>query len=189
MQGDSRGASPQRARFILALMDSRSLIKRMDYPGLKDNYLIFITETDVLGDGLPIYTIERTITNNGYKLFGDGSHIIYVNGTYQPKPGEETELSNLIHDFHCAKPEDMVIPELAKTVNEHKHTERGQRKLSNAMKELIEQEVIKEKLSQRIEDVKNIMQSTNWTAEQVMDAMQLSADERIEITKRLGDKK
>lgn len=40
VQVDSRGASPRRARFILALIDSKSLPKGMDYPDLRDNYLI-----------------------------------------------------------------------------------------------------------------------------------------------------
>lgn len=47
-----------------------------DYP---ETYVIFITQNDVLGDGLPIYHIRRHIEENG-KLFDDGQQIIYVNG-------------------------------------------------------------------------------------------------------------
>lgn len=187
VQVDSRGATPRRARFILALIDSKSLPKGMDYPDLRDNYLIFITEKDVLGGGLPLYQIERTIVNYGNKPFNDGSHIIYVNGEYKAKPGEETELSKLIHDFHCARPEDMYIPELAKTVDEHKHTEGGQRKLSNAMRELIEQETAKERENTTVEYVKRMVENLNLTAEQAMKALALSAEEQEIIKKRLEE--
>ena len=187
VQGESKGASPRRARFILALMDTKSLPKGMDYPDLRDNYLIFITEKDVLAGGLPLYQIERTIINYENKPFNDGSHIIYVNGAYRAKPGEETELSKLIHDFHCAKPEDMYIPALAKAVHEHKYTERGQRKLSNAMKELIEQEVEKEKAALQAANVRNLMETTSWSVDKAMDALLIPAENREEIKKRLEE--
>ena len=159
----------------------------MDYPDLRDNYLIFITEKDVLDGGLPLYQIERTIVNYENKPFNDGSHIIYVNGAYRAKPGEETELSKLIHDFHCAKPEDMYIPALAKAVHEHKYTERGQRKLSNAMKELIEQEVEKEKAALQAANVRNLMETTSWSVDKAMDALLIPAENREEIKKRLEE--
>ena len=51
---------------------------------IHDSYVIFITENDCMGQGLPLYHIERTIQETG-KLFKDGSHIIYVNGSYMIK--------------------------------------------------------------------------------------------------------
>lgn len=77
----------------------------------------------------------------------------------------------------------MNIPELAKAVHEYKYTERGQRKLSNAMKELIEQE--NEKTT--VKHVKNLMETTNWTLEQAMDALMIPAENREEIKKRLEE--
>ena len=62
----------------------------------------------------------------------------YVNGAFQAKPCEETELSKLIHDFHCKKAEDMLIPELASTVWNFKNTERGQKAVSKVIQDLIE---------------------------------------------------
>lgn len=94
VQVDSRGASPRRARFILALIDSKSFPKGMDYPDLRDNYLFFITEKDVLGGGLPLYQIERTSVNYGNKPFNDGSHIVYVNGEYKANPAKKPNSAN-----------------------------------------------------------------------------------------------
>ena len=41
----------------------------------------------------------------GKKPFGDGTHIIYVNGSY--KDDSDSELGNLIHDFFCENPAEM----------------------------------------------------------------------------------
>ena len=55
------GASPKRARYNNALLDSHLLNKGEDYQNLKESYVIFITESDVLGKGFPLYHIERMI--------------------------------------------------------------------------------------------------------------------------------
>lgn len=39
------------------------------------------------------------------KLFGDAAHIIYVNGSYDDT---STPLGELIHDFSCENPSDML---------------------------------------------------------------------------------
>ena len=43
-------------------------------------------------------------------MFGDGSHIIYVNGKYR---GND-EIGKLMHDFSCTNPDDMNYEALAK---------------------------------------------------------------------------
>ena len=81
----------------------------------------------------------------------------------------------------------MYIPALAKAVHEHKYTERGQRKLSNAMKELIEQEVEKEKAALQAANVRNLMETTSWSVDKAMDALLIPAENREEIKKRLEE--
>lgn len=49
---------------------------------LEETYVVFITENDVLGKGLPLYHIDRVIAETG-DLFGDEAHILYVNGAYR----------------------------------------------------------------------------------------------------------
>ena len=73
--------------------------------------MIFITENDVMGKNQAIYHIQRYVeTNEGKELFGDGSHIIYVNGKYR---GND-EVGKLMHDFSCTNPDDMNYEALAK---------------------------------------------------------------------------
>ena len=82
VQQEDKGAAPERARLNSAMFDSRLTTSGEKYSDLPETYIIFITANDVLGDGLPVYNIERTIRETG-KLFHDRAHIVYVNGAYR----------------------------------------------------------------------------------------------------------
>ena len=64
--------------------------------------MIFITEHDVLGEGLPLYTIDRMVKESG-RSFSDGSHIVYVNCEHYDI---DTPLGKLVHDFLCRNSKD-----------------------------------------------------------------------------------
>ena len=82
-----------------------------------------ITENDVMKGNQPIYPVERYVTIGGNKvLFGDGSHIIYVNGKYR---GND-EIGKLMHDFSCTNPDDMNYETLAKKARYFKQDEKVQ---------------------------------------------------------------
>ena len=95
VQGDSDGAHVKRARFHSSMMDSRMLKSNQKFKEMKDSYVIFIYKRDKFKKGLPVYHIERTISETG-EMVGDGSHIIYVNGSYR---GDDA-IGKLIEDFH-----------------------------------------------------------------------------------------
>lgn len=118
VQNLSSGAIPQRARYNSAMIDVNILKKGDSYSLLKEreSIVIFITDKDVLGEGEPIYVIDRVIMKSG-KPFNDGSHIIYVNGAYKDI---STELGRLVHDFHCRRSEEMMFPEFAGKTRELK---------------------------------------------------------------------
>ncbi|WP_304110074.1 Rpn family recombination-promoting nuclease/putative transposase [Phascolarctobacterium succinatutens] len=120
VQNRSSGAAARRARYHLSLLDAHSLPKGEVYQKLPDNYVIFITQYDVLKGGLPIYHINRKIEENNV-AFADGSHIIYVNN----KIKDNTPLGRLMHDFNCTNPNDMYYPELAEKARYFKETEKG----------------------------------------------------------------
>ena len=98
---------------------------------LPETYVIFITRDDYLGHGLPIYHIDRKITELG-RDFCDEAHIIYVNAKYR----DDTELGHLLHDLHCTRAEDMYSQVLAKRVRELKETEKGVESMSHELEEL-----------------------------------------------------
>ena len=111
VQNDSSGATPQRARYNSAMIDANILKTGEPYSLMeeRESVVIFITDKDVLGDDEPIYIIERVIMKNG-KQFNDGTHIVYVDSS---KQDTSTALGKLMHDFRCAKAEDMLYPLLS----------------------------------------------------------------------------
>jgi hypothetical protein len=121
IQRADKGANKERARYHSALLDSSMLNPNDDFTGLRENYVIFITENDVLGMNEPIYHIERTVLEHNVQ-FNDGEHIIYVNGSMKTK---DTALGRLISDFYCTDAKDMCYKELSERVRHFKETEKG----------------------------------------------------------------
>ena len=120
IQRSDKGAGRKRARYNSSMMDANLLRKGEDFDKLPETYVVFITEHDVIGDGQPIYKIERYITGSG-KKFEDGSHILYVNGEYR----DETPIGKLMHDFSCTDPADMYYDVLAERVRFFKESKEG----------------------------------------------------------------
>ncbi len=132
VQCDPSGADVHRARFHSSMIDSKMLRETQKFKELHDSYVIFITRTDVVGGGLPMYHVERTFRETG-EAFNDGSHIIYVNGSYK---NEATPVGKLMHDFRCTSSDDMFYTELARQVEYFKETEGGREIMCKAFKEL-----------------------------------------------------
>ncbi len=61
VQRENAGACERRARFHSSMLDTKLLKKRQDFSELIDTYVIFITEKDVMKQGLPIYHIDRKV--------------------------------------------------------------------------------------------------------------------------------
>lgn len=131
-QRKSKGAEPERARMNASLIDANSLDKGEDFTALPEVYVIFITEHDVLGGGLPLYTIEWRINETG-EIFGCRSHIVYVNGAHRDL---ETALGKLVHDIFCEKPDEMYYASLAEKVRYFKEDEKGVETMSEVMERI-----------------------------------------------------
>ena len=131
IQRKDSGAVAKRARYNSSLLDAHITDPGDDYGMLADTYVIFITENDVLKEGLPLYHIERTIKETG-KDFSDGSHIIYVNSTIR----DETALGKLMHDFFCTDPNKMYYKTLANRARYFKENEKGVKTMCQMMQEL-----------------------------------------------------
>jgi len=122
IQRSDAGAGTRRARHNSSLLDAHILKPGDDTENIPDSYVIFITENDVMGKNQAVYHIQRYVeTNEGKELFGDGSHIIYVNGKYR---GND-EIGKLMHDFSCTNPDDINYEALAKKARYFKQDEKG----------------------------------------------------------------
>lgn len=131
IQRADKGAGAHRARFNSSMIDANALMPGEEFSLLPETYIIFITENDVLGDGQPIYHIDRMVSETG-KYFGDGSHIIYVNAKHK----SDTPLGILMHDFSCKDPETMKYSVLAERVRYFKRSEEGIATMCKAMEEM-----------------------------------------------------
>ena len=127
------GADPLRARYYSGIIDANALPAGASYSELREKYVIFITETDVLKGGLPIYHIGRTIAETGL-AFNDGEHIVYVNGS---RRDAGTALGRLMQDFFCRSADGMHYEELRKRTKELKESKEVG-KMSDVIRELVE---------------------------------------------------
>ena len=178
VQRASSGAVPQRARYHLGMIDSKHFpAGEKDYRKLKDAYVIFITERDVLGYDLPIYNVGRTIRENG-EDFKDGSHIIYVNGE---KRYDNTELSMLMHDFFCKDAKDIKNAVLADRVRHFKEEESGVEEMCEIMQKLADDAAHENS----VKIAQNLILA-GASVDLVVQGTQLPREEVEAIAKRLG---
>ena len=171
-----KGANVRRARYNSSLMDANLLKAGVDYQNLRETYVIFITENDVLDANKAMYTIERTILETGMP-FNDGSHIIYVNAGKQ----EDTPLGRLMHDFHCTQADDMHYEVLANRVRHFKENEEGVTTMCEAVKKLVDEA----SLSKDIEYVTAYMRKNDCSAKEAMDFFDIPEATREVILKHI----
>ncbi|NBJ88516.1 PD-(D/E)XK nuclease family transposase [Acutalibacter sp. 1XD8-36] len=134
IQRADHGAGKRRARYNSAMMDVNLLPKGEDTDDLPETYVVFITENDVLGGGLPLHRISRYDHDMGTP-FDDGTHIIYVNGAYRGS----SPIGLLMHDFACTDPAEMHYNALADRVRFYKESKEGVAIMCKVMEEMREQ--------------------------------------------------
>ena len=126
------GADKHRARYHSSAMDIENLNAGQAFEELPETYIIFITESDTFGDGKPCHRIERTdLDTEGKPVYGDGTHILYVNGAYHG----ESEIGRLMHDFRCWNPDDMNYSLLREASRYYKLNPKGVEIMCQAFEE------------------------------------------------------
>lgn len=170
VQNESDEAIPKRARYNSSLIDANITDVGGKYDELPESYVIFITRHDVLKENQPIYFIDRVIRNCNNKLFGDESHIVYVNGECQ----DDTDLGKLMHDFFCRNAEDMNYEVLAERVNYFKNEVGGVDNMCQISEEIRRdamyesaKEIALKMLKESTLSVEKIAEITSLTVEEV----------------------
>lgn len=183
VQKKPEGAHIRRARFHSSMMDSRMLEEGPEFPELQDSYMVFITQTDIFGYGIPIYTINRYFDEINAP-FEDGSHIIYVNGSYE---GEDA-IGKLMHDFGCRDAKDMCYPELAKGMKHFKQ-EGGRKTMCESVekyaKEYAEKYAENARINSLLDSIRKLMTNMKIEAEQAMNILEVNDSDRAILLKRL----
>ena len=136
-------------------MDANALLSGDDVGKLRDAYVIFITETDVMGDGLEVYAYDRMEKTSG-RILGDGTHIIYVNGATR----SESDIGRLVHDLQCRDVSEMHFDILKRQVDRFKNSEEGRHAMCKAVEELVERGKIEAKAEGRAEGERKTMLAT-----------------------------
>ena len=179
IQRSDKGASAKRARYHSSLIDAKVMEKRADFDELPESYVIFVTENDVLGNGEPIYHIDRYVQENG-EYFGDEAHIIYVNGTYR---GDDP-LGRLMEDFCCTEPSKMYYNVLKDRVSYFKENKEGVAIMCRAIEEMRNQEREEGRAEGRAEErvllIKKML-SKQMSPEEIIDICDCNMQEVQEI--------
>ena len=84
---------------------------------------------------MALYHADRVVAETG-KPLGDGTHIIYVNGSYR----DESPIGKLMYDFSCKKAADMHYKVLADKVRYYKEDAKGVEAMCQIMEDLIADE-------------------------------------------------
>ena len=173
VQRADSGAIPARARYNSVMLDYHELKKQGEFKELPESFVIFITEKDVIGDGEKIYHADRIIRETG-KDFNDGTHIIYVNGSFKGEKGKP--LDDLIHDFFCDNPAEMRHKQLAERVSFLKENKGEVDSMSSVIAEIFKEEIaeaaskaaekaeLEGKEKNLIENIRSLMETVNFTA-------------------------
>ena len=181
IQRDDRGAGARRARFNSSLIDANILLAGDDPENLPENYVIFITEHDVLGWNKPVYHIERTIRETG-SLFGDGSHILYVNGSWR----DESPVGRLMHDFSCTEPDDMNYALLADRVRYFKEDKEGVQTMCKIIEDYAKEAAKEAEERKLLSDLQALMETMNLTVEQAMGALRVPTEDWDNVKSRIA---
>ena len=147
---------------------------------MKENYIIFITENDVIGKGKPLYRIERRIEETG-ELFNDGEHIIYVNGADR---NGTTELGRLMHDFFCTDPDEMNYQQLAKKARYFKEDEKGVATMCKAMEDMRNEAARIAVEQNNIETALRLIAQGKLTLEEIAEGTSLPIEKVQELAKQ-----
>jgi hypothetical protein len=129
---------------------------------------------------MPLYTVARINTATG-EPFGDGEHILYVNGSYR---GDD-EIGKLMHDFSCSEASDMIIPDMAEITRYYKETEEGRQTVCKVMEDMRNDVKAETELNTTVKHLKDIMASLKLTIDQAMDALKIPQDDREKYLSRI----
>ena len=169
IQRADKGAHEKRARYHSSMVDADMLIPGDDFTDLREQYVIFITENDVLGFNKPIYHINRIISEVNVQ-FEDGEHIIYVNAAMKTK---DTALGKLMSDFYCTDAKDMNYAELSKRVRHYKESVEGVEIMGSVLDEMRDEV--------RIENAKKMIDDGSLPLEKIAEFSGLSIEKVREL--------
>jgi len=152
------------------------LQKGEDFYQLPETYVIFITEHDVIGKGQAVYRVERYFAGTN-EPFGDGSHILYVNGAYR----DDSPIGKLMHDFSCTEASEMHYAVLAERVRYFKESKEGSAIMCKVIEDMRREEREEGRQEGRQENMnaiaRRMLTAGRYALEEIAEISGLSLDE------------
>ena len=180
IQRSDKGAHAKRARYNSSLIDANITEPGEAYENLAETYVIFITEKDVLGHGLPIYHIERMV-QEVEEVFDDGEHILYVNGEYR----DDSPIGILMQDFSCTDPEKIHYKQLADRIRYFKEDEKGVAVMCKMMEDMRNEAASVAELAVKKKMARKLLIEGKRSVEDIADFTELSIKEVEELAKNM----
>ena len=115
------------------------------------------------------------------ELFNDGEHILYVNGEYR----DDSEIGKLMHDFSCWNPDEMSFDLLKSVTKYYKENPEGVEIMCRAFEETRNEAFAKGREQERIDSIRNIMDSMNISADQAMTALKIPPKDQAKYLAKL----
>lgn len=164
------GATAKRARFHSSMLDTKLLKKNEKFDMLAETYVIFITENDIHGHGLPLYHYDRRCRETNDYL-NDEAHIIYVNGAYQDS---SNSIGRLMHDFKCMRADEMYNQELAERFRYFKETEGGMGEMCKIVEERAKEYAQTQVNETQIKNIKRMLDSKKLSHTEIANLLNVS---------------
>ena len=129
--------------------------------------------------------IDRTITELNDAMFGDGAHIIYVNGAFRDL---EHPVGRLMHDMNCRDAKEMLNPLLAEEVRYLKETNGGRTQMCRAFEEVAKEAAMEaakeaEEKTKR-ETARNLIALNQMSVETIAKCVDLPVEEVRALAER-----
>lgn len=170
---------PRRLRYHSACMDVEALGSSRPFSELPEQWVVYVTEGDPFGENAGRYLYEYS---RGGNLLGDGTHYLYVNGSYR---GDD-ELGSLMADFCQSDPDKIRHVALADRVRYWKENPEGVREMCEILEEMRDEAMEKgmQKGMQKgardtmIANVRSLMNDAGWTAQKAFDVLKVPEADR-----------
>ena len=185
IQRANKGADVKRARYYSSLLDTRAIEQGEDFGKIKDTYVIFITENDVLKGREPIYNIDRKIIQTD-KYFDDGEHIIYINTSY--RGDGSTKIEKLIKCFTSKAAQDIPADKLRERFTDIKtgKAEKEEYKMCELLEKIVQKERAEGNAEGHADVAENMLRAGNFTVESIAQLCSLTVEQVLRIKEKIS---
>ncbi|WP_029545083.1 Rpn family recombination-promoting nuclease/putative transposase [Selenomonas sp. AB3002] len=181
------GWLPKRTRYYQAMIDLDVLGKGKDYIELKKSYVIFICTFDPFDSGEKVYTFSNRCHERDYLELGDETTKLFLNakGT-KGKADKDIESFLAYVDGNAAEGKfTQDIAAEVERVKQHNETKVEYMTLMMELKQQRREGYAEGQDSERLNSIRNLMESLHWTAQQAMDALKIPASEQSKYAAQL----